>query len=281
MTLARDASNYSVDPLPLEAWRAAGVGLVILQAFPPSYKQYLQQVRQMRQCAAARMPFDLYVYDYLADPSWRDSAIVGMLSLIGAGLVIRRLWADEEDVSPGAQTLGVVSRQQAIRATLAALDRVPTKIGLTGVYTGAWWWTSKRYVANTAAFSDRPLWDAHYDAIANTETDFVPYGGWSVPSVRIKQYAGSQPDGTDLDVLSASEVGLLPKPEETSMAIVVGPGMQAQMSAASDAPLFGHKFFSEVDDQGASYDVEQCYGSRGLYASSNASGQWVNAGPLA
>jgi hypothetical protein len=223
------------------------------------------------------MLWDAYVYDYLADPSWRDGAIAGLSALASSGLVARRLWADEEDVSASCQSMGVTSRAQAVSASLRAMDLAPTRLGITGVYTGAWWW--KPYVGNTAAFSDRPLWDAHYDKIANAALDFAPYGGWSFAS--IKQYAGSQPDGTDLDVLSATEVGLLNTPEESNVAIVVGPGMQAQMASTNDAPLFGHKFYSEVDDQGHTYSVEECFGTRGRYVSSNSNGNWVNAGPFA
>ncbi len=275
--LAKDCSNYSVNPLPLEQWKAAGIGLVLAQMFPPSYRQYIQQGQQMRQCADAGMPFDLYCYDYVADPSWRDQAILGMTSLASAGLVARRLWADEEDVSGGSKAMSPARRVTAVRATLQALDLAPSRLGLTGVYTGGWWW--KPSTANYQGFADRPLWDAHYDGIADASGDYLPYGGWSFAS--IKQFAGSQSDGTDLDVLSATEVGQLITPEGTNVAIVVGQGMQAQMAAAGDAPLFGHKFYTEVDDQGKTYSVEECYGSKGRYASSNSSGGWVNAGPYA
>jgi hypothetical protein len=279
--LAKDESNFTVTESAalLEQWKAAGVELLIVQCFPPSYaSKYANQIAQMQLAQQAGIPFDGYIYDYLADPSWRDGCLQGLQALVGQGLVCRRLWADEEDVSSSTQSMSVPARVRAISVSLKAIDLAPTKINPTGVYTGAWWW--KPYTSNSSAFSDRPLWLANYDGNPDTSVGYVPLGGW--PYVTTKQYAGSQPDGTDLDVLSAIEAGLLnSQPEVQNVAIVVGQGMQAQMTAAGDAPLFGHKFFSEVDDQGNTYSVEQCYGAKGMYVSANSSGNWVNAGPIA
>lgn len=64
------------------------------------------------------------------------------------------------------------------------------------------------------------------------------------------------------------------------MAINVGPGMQQQMAASADVPLCDHVFYDQVDDDGKTYQVEKCQGLKGLYVSSNSSGQWQNVGPL-
>ena len=58
--------------------------------------------------------------------------------------------------------------------------------------------------------------------------------------------------------------------------LTVGPGMQARMGAHQDHPIYGHEQGQNQD--GSSF--EKCWGTRGLYISSNASGQWENVGPF-
>ena len=60
------------------------------------------------------------------------------------------------------------------------------------------------------------------------------------------------------------------------MGIVVGPGMQARMTANQDHPIYGHE--QGQNEDGSSY--EKCWGTKGLYISSNASGHWENLGPF-
>jgi hypothetical protein len=60
------------------------------------------------------------------------------------------------------------------------------------------------------------------------------------------------------------------------MVIVVGQGMQDRMTANNDHPIYGH-------EQGQNEDgtrFERCWGTKGLYISSNSSGQWENLGPF-
>ncbi len=212
-TLARDCSNFSVAFTPdlLAQWQAADVGLVIVQAFPQGYAQYAIQLVQMSVCQAAGMPFDAYIYDYLDTPSWRDDCLSG---LSASGFVPRKLWLDEEDQSPGTIAMSTGARIAAISASLMAADVWLVARGRpnAGVYSGRWWWTNPDRVNNTTAFSGRDLWDANYSGGADTTVGFVSYGGWTVDQVRIKQYAGTQPDGTDLDVLSAEEETELTQP---------------------------------------------------------------------
>lgn len=256
--LSVDISNYTT-PLSLDQvnqWKAQGVGLVIVQAWPGRVRDQLQVLAQ------AQMPVDGYVFVYPGDT---PALIQSRLALLN-GYTIRRLWLDVEIV-------GVTLSE--VRMALQECDKYPTRLNPTGVYTAYWYWP--RYMGNYQGLSDRPLWDAHYDSIADAGKNFVPYGGWS--HAAIKQYQGTSTlDGVgnvDLDVLSVEEVGLIQK-----MAIHVGQGMQNQMAANSDAPLFGHKFYSEVDDDGQTYSVEECFGAKGRYVSSNSSGQWVNGGPF-
>lgn len=290
--LAVDISNYTspIGTAELQRLHDAGVRLVIIQAFPVSYRQFVQQTQQVHACAQFGMPWDHYVYDYLATPTWRDGAIAGLRSLQSQGYTARRLWADEEDTS--ATALSTAGRVRAIAATLAALDLAPSRQNPTGVYTGRWWWTDARYAGNSQAFSSRPLWDAHYDWQADVAVDYLPYGGWAGPS--IKQFLGTSVlagvSGLDQNalsvpeaarVLSVTEGGLLnPTEVPTNVSILVGAGMKAQMASNADAPLCGHKQYAEVDQDGHEYSVEECRGAKGLYVSSNSSGDWVNAGPF-
>jgi hypothetical protein len=168
---------------------------------------------------------------------------------------------------------------------LGECDKYPTRLNPTGIYTGHWYWSPQSgAMHNTTAFAARPLWDSNYDGVYDTTVDFRPYGGWT--SATIKQYQGTSTlagvGNVDLDVLSASDAATLTPQEPTQpVSINVGDGMKLQMASKSDAPLFGHMNWTEVDDNGVTFDVEACYGSLGRYVSSNASGQWVNAGPLA
>lgn len=58
--------------------------------------------------------------------------------------------------------------------------------------------------------------------------------------------------------------------------INVGQGMLAQMNAQQDHPVYGHS--QGTNEDGSSF--ETCWGTRGLYISSNASGAWENVGPF-
>ena len=64
-----------------------------------------------------------------------------------------------------------------------------TKRGIRlGVYTSNSQWSP--ITGNSKILSSLPLWYAHYESPGNPSfSDFVPFGGWSKPSV--KQYAGT------------------------------------------------------------------------------------------
>jgi len=198
--LAVDASKFTLEPFPVDQWKANGVGLVICQAHPAGYGND-KSIRLIRAVAAAGLPWDAYVYQYLNSPDWCTGALATLDAAAQEGLQPRKLWLDLEDVDQG-QGWTVSQRVAAIQRDLAACDAR----GLTvGIYSAAWWWNTR--MDGGAFFTDRQLWAAQYDNVADT-TAFTPFGGWS--SCRIKQYAGSQSDGTDLDVLSAEEEADMP-----------------------------------------------------------------------
>jgi hypothetical protein len=193
-TLGCDVSNYTSEltPQALEAWKSSGVGVVIVQAFPPNYVQYQQQQQQITQCRAAGLRVEAYIYDYLAGPGWRDACLQG---LQGSGVL--KVWADEEDITPEAQRMQLFERIAAITGTLQAIEQA----GYTsGIYTGAWWWNA--YMNATTIFQHYPLWDSFYDNVPDVNANWRPYGGWLGRAM--KQHCGTTVfhgvSGVDLDV---------------------------------------------------------------------------------
>jgi len=207
-TFGRDCSNFTVTLTAelIQQWKGEGVGLCLLQAFPPSYHQYEEQRQQMRVCASQGMPFDCYIYDYLGAPDWLDECLAGLEQALLPSEKPRKLWLDEEDT----ETEAGWTAQQRIDAISWSLQRADAAFDEVGIYSAAWWWGPK--TGNTTAFNRRELWWAQYDGIPDA-TVFTPFGGWSASMARVKQYAGSQPDGTDLNVLSAAEEAELEAPE--------------------------------------------------------------------
>lgn len=205
---ACDVSNYTSDLTPeaLEAWKADGLELVIVQAVspPPGYPAGKTR-QQIQQCLAAGLTVDAYIW------IWFDLDIADIerkLALLD-GLPIRQLWLDVEDQA--AIKYDQVACEIKVRQALERCDEFAAASGRpTGVYSGAWYWADPRYMNNTAVFSDRLLWDALYDGIPDASV-FSAYGGWQ--ECAIKQYAGTSVfhgvSGVDLNVLSDSEAARL------------------------------------------------------------------------
>lgn len=87
-------------------------------------------------------------------------------------------------------------RVAAIRQGVAAIEAAGYE---AGIYTGRWWWL--QYAGDPQEFSHLPLWPSIYDGDADKAVGFVPFGGWSVATM--KQYAGTSSlggiGGLDLD----------------------------------------------------------------------------------
>lgn len=203
--IALDVSNYT-SPLTAAIVRELhdhqDVGRLIIQAFPPSYPQYAEQRAQMRACAEAGVPFDIYIYDYHDSPWWVEQAAQGVEQ---ASERPHQLWSDEEEEGQNAG-LSVRQRTLAVDAALRRMDAVSTTSGQrTGVYTRRGYWET--WMANTPVFADRELWDADYDGLADTALSWTPYGGWA--SRAVKQFRGTSVyggvSGVDVNVLSPEE----------------------------------------------------------------------------
>lgn len=107
------------------------------------------------------------------------------------GFNLDALWLDVEQ--QGLTTANV-------QRDLDVCDAFEDNGKLTGIYTGKWFWDQMGW---GDLWSNRPLWDAHYDAVAATDQNFAPYGGWT--SCVVKQYRGTSDIGTvhqiDMDVM--------------------------------------------------------------------------------
>jgi hypothetical protein len=187
MVRAVDISNYTGPILAdhVAAWRGLGVGVVQVQAIdpPPQYPPGVT-AQQLATLRAAGMDAEAYIYLWFDDVSLVRR---GLALLQGSS--IRRIWLDIED--DAAQKYNPADTEARVQQALDACDTFGAGLGLpqTGIYTGNWFWTDARYMANTQRFSDRLLWDAHYDGIADATQNFAPYGGWT--SCAIKQYIGT------------------------------------------------------------------------------------------
>lgn len=203
---AVDVSNYTdaLTTARLTVWRDVhDVGLVIAQAVdpPPGYPP-TQTRQQLQVCASAGMPVDAYVW------LWFDLPLEDIrrkLALLD-GSNVRRLWLDVEDAAAGKYDQAATEAK--VTAALELCDAYATTSGLaTGIYSGFWYWADADYLANTAAFAARDLWDAHYDLVDDPAAGWLPYGGWTHNA--IKQYRGTTSladiGGVDLNVLSAEE----------------------------------------------------------------------------
>lgn len=216
-TLAVDLSNYSdpLTPAAVQALKDAGVELAICQAVdPPAPFPPTKTRAQIQACLEGGLQVDVYVWLWF-DLTEQD---IRNKMLLVADLPIRQVWLDVEDTA--AIKYDQATCEAKVAAALAVCDGYPGSSGdPTGVYSGRWFWADRRYLGNTTAFSDRELWDANYDDVADASVGFVPYGGWTAP--RIKQYRGTTSlagiGGLDLNVLSVDEAAELepaPAPPE-------------------------------------------------------------------
>ena len=204
MTLAVDISNYTgpITADNVNAWRDAGVGLVIVQAVDPpaGYPDGCTQ-QQLQTLNQAGMPAEAYVFFWFdSDPGHVDHA----LSLL-EGVTVRRVWLDLEDVA--ARNYDQATTEAKVADALKRCDDWSQAHNLppAGIYTGNWYWSNPHYMGNTPKFSERDLWDSNYDYVAEAGQGFNAYGGWT--ACAIKQHIGTSSlcnvSGLDQDCLSA------------------------------------------------------------------------------
>lgn len=207
---AVDCSNYTdwLGVRTVTQWRDEhDIGLVIVQSLDTERFPQSRTIAQLIACSAAGMTVDIYVYPFFANGPTDCSKRLSEAKK--AGVPIRRVFLDVEDVDPSQRALGVADRIRLVRTWLDQCDAFPARVKPAGVYTGKWYWSDPRYMDNTIAFKDRPLWAAQYDGIEDTNV-FTPFGGWA--ACAIKQFKGTTSlagiSGVDLNVLANAERAL-------------------------------------------------------------------------
>lgn len=169
--------------------RDAGVVGIIIQAITGlNGISYTSQQCQM----AVKWGFRLHGYVWCF-PGESAVSIDTRLSMFN-GYPVEKLWDDVEQSG----------------LTVADVDLLLTRSDMylptqrTGVYSGKWFFDQQGWTGLTR-WSDRDLWDADFDGIADPNVGFEPYGGWTRRVV--KQYRGTSSIGTvhaiDLDVRGA------------------------------------------------------------------------------
>jgi hypothetical protein len=208
---AVDVSNYTsaLTVSALNNWRNQyDIGLVIVQSLDAERFPHSKTVTQLLACQMVGIATDIYVYPFFANGV--GDCAMRLNEARKAGVPIRRVWLDVEDVDPSQRAWTPSQRIDMVRRWLEACDAFPASVRPAGVYSGRWYWASPSYMDNSTAFSDRPLWDSDYDGVPDVNHGFTPYGGWT--SRAIKQHIGSSVlggvSGVDQNVLSEAERAL-------------------------------------------------------------------------
>lgn len=200
--LCVDVSNYTgeLSHATLERWKAAGVGLVIVQAVnpPPGYPPCVDR-QQAEAVLTAGLALDAYVYHWTGT----DVAKRNADRFMSYGLPVRRWWGDHEDVSPGDPW----QREREMPDLAAHLD--PLGWLPSGYYTGGWW-VDGYLPRGTTVLAGRAAWLSQYDDVVDASVVRLTGGA---AACAIKQYAGSSvfegQGGVDLNVLSDEEAAWL------------------------------------------------------------------------
>lgn len=193
-----DISNYSGTPsqATLACWRDAGVKHVCVRLSTESESMRAIAIQQLRAVRDAGLTCSGYVWDYW-NLNASDHVNAALLVARDAGVPLTVVWIDCES-TPGLSKLGVLTWIDAAQLAIKAQS------GRPGIYTRANWW--QQNTGDSLAFSQLPLWEAHYDSDADLNA-WRPFGGWDHLSA--KQYVGdTQLCGVtvDLDTFGAAVV---------------------------------------------------------------------------
>jgi hypothetical protein len=267
-----DLSNFTsrISRASVNEWKDQGIGLAIIQLVSGVHLAGDNCQTQILTCLEGGLSVDCYLFpgnDGLPLTTAQRLALVPA----EARVAIRQLWVDVEPAYTNPS-------RPAIDKTLAVCDSwAPWQS--SGNYSALW-------VASKMGWLPWP-WPTRKQWLVYVRNDGAPNFGGAFSGTNnhvMTQYhedvvlAGVS--GMDRSLLSDSESLAVTKWLGGPMAITVGQGMQAQMTANGEEPLADHVFYDQEDTDGKVYQVEKCIGSKGgQYVSSNSSGQWVNAGP--
>lgn len=265
MDTAVDLSNFTTWPFKQEhaqCFYNNGVRRAIIQAVQGGGKYPPGHTAEQLQACAGVLENHGYVLPFNGDGLNNLRAKHALTN----GFRIGQWWADFEE------PMGI----DYVRFVLREMDTWQADDMLTGIYSAGWWWGPN--LPGVTEFNNRKLWAMQRDL---TKV-FEPFGGW--PTCAMRQYALDANlcgiSGIDISIINPNPVDPTPVEVPVNEMIIVQEGMRNAMAAAGDSPLAYHAFEDLTDDEGKPYKVERCYGAKGLYLSSNSSGQWVNAGPF-
>lgn len=266
LDLSNYTSHFTVDDA--RRWKSIGIGLAIVQLISGVHVYGDSCQTQIMNCLGGGLAVDCYLFpgnDGLKLTTEQRLALVPAAARVS----IRQLWIDIEPASTNPS-------KSAIDKAHSVCDHwAPWQT--TGDYSALWvasrmgwlpwpWPSRKQWLVNATGTPNLGgSFSGTNDHVLTQYDEDVTIGGVS---------------GMDRSLLSASEAEEVTRWLGGPMAIVVGEGMQKQMEAAGDEPLCDHVNYDQTDSDGKVYQVEKCLGSKGLYVSSNSSGEWVNVGPV-
>lgn len=265
-----DMSNFTskFGSPAVEDWKRQGIGLAIVQLITGVRVSGDNCWDQILTCLDNGLAVDCYLFpgnDGLPLTTTQRLALIPP----EARVKIRQLWIDIEPAYTNPS-------KAAIESAFAVCDAwAPWQT--TGAYSA--YWVAQKMGWLPWPWPNRKQWLVNATNSPNLGGQFSGTN-YHVMTQYHEDVVVSGVSGMDRNLLTDAEALSITRWIGGPMAITVGNGMKAQMDAAGDAPLADHVDYEQSDDDGNTYSVEKCLGAKGLYISSNSSGQWVNAGPV-
>lgn len=179
---AVDVSNFQPDIRPwLEQWTAWGIEHVVVRLSTESLSHQQIAIDQLEVAHAVGLSCSGYIWCYFGmDPGACVAEALGLAR--GSGVPLSFIWLDAEDepgpVDPVAWLRG-------------AADEVRRKGYRVGIYSAAWWWSSR--AGGSDGCADLPLWCAQYDNDPRLESVGL-FGSWPRELVAGKQWTSDPID---------------------------------------------------------------------------------------
>ena len=162
----------------------SGISFAIVRAFTSGGSVDPSAVATIKAAHAAGIPYvDAYLFPCVScgNPAGQVTAAISNLRI--NAVAFGMLWLDIENYHWSSN---LAANQAFISSMISAGQAAGVKLG---IYTSYYNWQSIVGLSWNGGSSHLiPLWYAHYDNV-KAFSDFLPYGGWSTPSV--KQYAGN------------------------------------------------------------------------------------------
>jgi hypothetical protein len=162
-----DVSNHQRELTEdfFEYWTSAGFsGLIVQAVVGMDGRSYTAQ--QLQAALDHHWSISSYVWCSTGDgaSAWRFQQRMALLERFVDRLVFLALDVEEAGLAP-----------EDVDADLLRVEQVKRDPPL---YTGKWFFDNQHW-SEEAYWPEYRLWDSRYDQVANVDTGFVPYGGWT------------------------------------------------------------------------------------------------------